>query len=104
MVYGSGEEPLQANLAKLLEGELGAVVDDRSVLKYTIARMKLQGKVTFAVSTSEATKTSRLYVAFSPKNPKAGEYARIISDGVAAMRASGALAKLLAKYGLTDWK
>lgn len=104
VVYGAGDEPLQSNLARLLEGEVGAVVDDRSVLKYTIAKMKLQGKVAFAVSTSEATKTSKLYIAFSPKTPKAGEYARIISDGVAAMRASGALAKLLAKYGLTDWK
>ena len=104
VVYGTGDEPLQANLMKLLEGEVGAVVDDRSVLKYTLAKMKLQGKVTFAVSNLDATKSSKLYIAFSPKNPKAGEYARLISDGVAAMRASGALTKLLVKYGLMDWK
>ena len=98
------DNPLQSNLTRLIEGKLDAVVDDRSVLKYTIAKMKLQGKVVIAMSTASATKSDKLYIAFSPKHPKSEEYARILSDGVAALRSSGALTRILAKYGLTDWK
>ena len=105
VVFSDDEEnPLPSNLTKLVEGDLGAVVEDRSVLKYTLAKMKLQGKVVFAMSTANATKSDKVYLAFSPKNPKSAEYARILSEGVAALRSSGALAKILAKYGLTDWK
>lgn len=104
VVYGTGDAPLEMNLARLAAGELGAVVDDRSVLKYTLAKMNLQGKVNIAPSGSEATKPSKLYIAFSPKNPKAGDYARILAEGVAELRKSGQLQKILAKYGLTDWK
>lgn len=105
VVFSDDEEnPLPSNLTKLVEGDLGAVVEDRSVLKYTLAKMKLQGKVVFAMSTANATKSDKVYIAFSPKNPKSAEYARILSEGVAALRSSGALARILAKYGLTDWK
>lgn len=104
VVFGTGDAPLEMNLTRLAQGELGAVVDDRSVLKYTLARMSLQGKVTIAPAAAEATKPARLYIAFSPKNPKSGEYARTLADGLAELRKSGQLQKILAKYGLTDWK
>lgn len=102
--YGTGDTPLEANLNRLVQGEIGAVVDDRSVLKYTIARMNLQGKVAISAPTSEATKPGKLYIAFSPANPKSGDYARALSEGMASLRKSGQLQKILAKYGLTDWK
>lgn len=104
VVYGTGDSPLEMNLARLAQGELGAVVDDRSVLKYTLARMSLQGKVTIAPAASEASKPAKLYIAFSPRNPKAGDYARILAEGVVELRKSGQLQKILAKYGLSDWK
>jgi polar amino acid transport system substrate-binding protein len=102
--FATGEHPLQANLTKLMEGEIGVVMDDRSVLKYTIAKMNLQGKVTFAMATSDVVKPSKLFIAFSPKNPKSQEYAKLLSEGMVALRASGELQKVLAKYGLSDWR
>ncbi len=100
----TGDDALKGNLLKLVQGELGAVVDDRSVLKFTIAKMNLQGKVQIALATADVVKPSKLYIAFSPKNPKSQDYARILSEGMATLRKSGQLQKILAKYGLTDWK
>jgi polar amino acid transport system substrate-binding protein len=45
-----------------------------------------------------------LYVAFSPKSPMSREHARVLDEGIAAMRASGELAALLKRYGLQDWR
>lgn len=104
VAVASGDSALQDNLAKLVEGELGVVMDERSVLKFAIAKLNLQGKITFTTATSEVVKPSKLFIAFSPKNPKSAEYAKLLSDGTAALRASGELQKILAKYGLSDWK
>lgn len=104
IVIGTGENPLQANLAKLVDGRVGVVIDDRSVLKYNIAKMNLQGKVAFTLATGDVVKPSQLFIAFSPKNPKSAEYAKLLSEGMTALRASGELQKILAKYGLVDWK
>lgn len=104
VVFGEGDNPLQSNLTRLVQGELGAVVDDRSVLKYTIAKMNLQGKVVITASAAEATKSAKLFIAFSPGNLKSAEYARILSEGMVTLRSTGELKKILAKYGLTDWK
>lgn len=102
--YGTGDTPLQSNLTKVLQGELGATVDDRSVLKYTIAKMNLQGKIAITAASADATKSAKLYIAFSPKNPKSKEYAQLLAEGILTLRANGELPKILAKYGLTDWK
>lgn len=102
--FATGDTPLQDNLEKLLKGELGAVVDDRSVLRYTVAKMSLQGKVAFTTGVGDAAKPSKLFIAFGPKTPKSAEYAKLLTNGMAALRTSGELKKILAKYGLTDWK
>lgn len=102
--FATGDTPLQSNLTKVLQGELGATVDDRSVLKYTIAKMNLQGKIVIAAASSDATKSAKLYIAFSPKNPKSKEYAQLLAEGILTLRANGELPKILAKYGLVDWK
>jgi len=104
VVFATGDNALQGNLTKLTQGELGAVMDDRSVLKYTIAKMNLQGKVAFTTATGDVVKPSKLYIAFSPKNPKSPEYAKLLAEGMVALRTSGELQKILGKYGLSDWK
>jgi polar amino acid transport system substrate-binding protein len=46
----------------------------------------------------------KLYVAFSPHNPNSKVYAEILSKKMIDLRKSGKLAKILAPYGLKDWK
>ena len=52
----------------------------------------------------ESYEKAKIYLAFSPKNPKSKSYARLISKGIIEMRASGDLQKILDKYGMRDWK
>jgi ABC-type amino acid transport substrate-binding protein len=41
-------------------------------------------------------------IRFSPKKPNAPQYAKLLDRGLAAMRKSGELASILAKYDMTD--
>jgi polar amino acid transport system substrate-binding protein len=45
-----------------------------------------------------------LFIAFSPKEPKAKIYANILAKETKEMRKSGELKKILATYNLTDWQ
>ena len=47
--------------------------------------------------------TAYVYPSFSTNNPKAQEYADMMTDGIRELRKTGQLAKILAAYGLTDW-
>jgi polar amino acid transport system substrate-binding protein len=98
--FGFGTNPLESNLKKLAEGQVDALVDNSYVLKYVVAKLKLQDKV----SSGGGVPPDRLYIAFSPANPKSKTYAKILSDGIEQLRRSGRLKEILAKYGLVDWK
>jgi len=47
--------------------------------------------------------TAYVYPSFSNNNPKAQEYADMMTDGIRELRKTGQLATILAAYGLTDW-
>jgi polar amino acid transport system substrate-binding protein len=49
-------------------------------------------------------KPDEVTIALSPKDPKAKEYAKLLSDTVVAMRKDGRLKSLLTKYGISDWE
>lgn len=44
------------------------------------------------------------YVAFSPAHPESKAYAAQFSRGMQQLRADGRLARILARYGLRDWR
>lgn len=95
-----GDKALEMNFKKLMAGRVEATVDAKPVLAYKLMSMNLTDKVEFAGSTDP----SEIYVAFSPANPKAKEYAAILDKGIAEMRASGRLKQILDRYGVSDWK
>ncbi|GAB6039672.1 substrate-binding periplasmic protein [Endothiovibrio diazotrophicus] len=97
----SGDNALEVNLRKLQKGRLDTVVDGQYVLTYTLTRLGLNDSIHLAGADDSP---DPIYIAFSPKAPKAGEYAELLATGVAAMRASGELQQILAKYGLSDWQ
>lgn len=96
-----GDDPLKDNLRLLVGGSLDVVVDATAVLAFTVNKMGIKDKVAVAGSGGAPLK---MFIAFSPADPKAKDYADILSAGTAALRNSGELKKLLAKYGLQDWK
>jgi len=85
----------------LINGRIDVVIDDIAVVGGYLAKTGNTDKVKLAGTPGEPT---GLYIAFAPNNPKSEEYAKLISDGMATLRASGELTKILAKYGMSDWK
>ncbi|QNM97590.1 substrate-binding periplasmic protein [Chitinimonas koreensis] len=98
----TGEDALDRNLEKLARKRLDVLVDDRAVLLYTLASKKIGSEVKEA-GCEKNSGSAGLYIAFSPRNPKAREYARLLAEGMQAMRKDGRLKAILAKYGAPDW-
>jgi polar amino acid transport system substrate-binding protein len=100
----AGDKPVKDNIQKLMKGEINVFIEDPSVYGNfcgTSNQLEVLGAVQVAGSTGPAEK---VYIAFSPANPKSKEYAAILSQGVDRMRASGELKKILGKYFLKDWE
>ena len=95
-----GEDPYAANLRKLLVGRVDVVVDVAAVLKWLARGMHATDKIEFIPVLREPD----VFIAFSPANPKSAEYAAILDRGVARLRATGELQKILDRYGLEDWQ
>ncbi|GIX35982.1 MAG: amino acid ABC transporter substrate-binding protein [Lysobacteraceae bacterium] len=96
----TGETALGTNIRKLEAGRIDALVEDRAVLEYELAEEGKLGQFDYAGT----LKQSEVFIAFSPAHPAAKEYARLLAEGVRALRASGELDTILARYGLKDWK
>lgn len=98
----SGDGALDTNIRKLIAGRIGTLIEAEYVVNYTLAQSKLVGQVEKAGSVPP-TKNDNLFVAFSPVDPKAKEYAKMLSDGTDELRKSGELQKILSAYNVMDW-
>lgn len=96
-----GDDALPKLISKTNLGRLTAFLEDANVTKLTLMNMKLADRFKI-VGCSD--KKDIVSIGFSPKNPNAKEYAQLISDGTEALRKSGRLKEILAKYGMTDWR
>lgn len=97
----TGEDALEKNISLLLDHKLDAVCDDTNVIYYKTNKMSVFNKLKMSQDTGNLT---HIYLAFSPSNPKAKEYAALLDKGIAELRSSGKLKAILQKYGLSDWK
>ncbi|HQM45889.1 MAG TPA: transporter substrate-binding domain-containing protein [Smithellaceae bacterium] len=99
-----GDESLQKNVKKLLAGRIGAIVENPLVFNWVITKqMGLKASEFDEAGELENSKL-KLYMKFSPKKDTSKAYADIFDKGIAELRKSGELQKILAKYGMTDWK
>jgi polar amino acid transport system substrate-binding protein len=98
----NGENAIEQGLMMLQKGRLGVLVENDNVIKAKIKKLKLLPEQ-FQNAGTEGT-PELMYVAFSPAKPDSKKHAEIWSKGVNEMRANGTLAKVLATYGVTDWK
>lgn len=102
------DDPVTLNLKKLIKGNIDAYPEDKLVFLYKAKSMGILEQVEEAgiipIDSKEDFEATKIYLAFSPVNPKSLEYAQILSDGIKKMRASGELQRILDKYGLKDWK
>ena len=97
----SGDEPLVQNLKKLQAGRVRVVVDTEAAIRAAAKSVNLDTAIRLA---GNGTEISNCYIAFSPKHPRAQEFAEMLSEGIKRMRESGRLQAILATYGLDDWK
>lgn len=97
----AGDDALQQNLKKLATGRVDIVVDDQNVLRLAIQDLGLGDQLEIADSDGAPEPA---YIAFSPANDKASEYAALLAEGINDLRASGRLAEILGRYGLADWR
>jgi len=102
------KEPLVLNIRKLLRDRIDVIPEDKAVFIHTANSMGVLDKIEHAgvdpINSEKALDESKLYIAFSPKNPKSKQYAKLITDGIEQMRLSGELGEILAKYKLRDWR
>lgn len=96
----TGNDVIAKNLRKLLANRVDVVLDSPFVLHYEIARLGLADRVD-VVALGDPTP---VYIAFSPVHPQGQALSDLFDAGMAELRASGELAAILARYGLTDWR
>jgi polar amino acid transport system substrate-binding protein len=101
----SSDDAASLNIKKLNAGRISATYGDEFVTEYTIKDLGLTGKIRQAgtINKTAVPKEDYIYLAFSPKNPKAAYYSKIYTDGIRKLRASGRLEEILQEYGLYDW-
>jgi polar amino acid transport system substrate-binding protein len=96
----SGDNALDQNVKKLKAGRVDVVAESQAVFSAKVADMGLKGEFDLAGTQGEP---DEVYVACSPARPASRDYARLLTEGVRAMRASGELSTLLEKYGVDPW-
>jgi polar amino acid transport system substrate-binding protein len=96
-----GETAVETNLDLLVKGRVTAIVENGDVIRYQIQHSGLGAKIAEAGCLEGRT---RLYIGFSPANTSSVKYAADLDLGMKRLRDSGALRKILARYGLKDWQ
>lgn len=95
----TGLSGFEKNMKLVMNGRLGAALDDAFVAAYKLSNMGISeyvkivplDEIPFAVS-----------IAFKP-GKEGKRLARLLDEGIIELRKSGELTQILAKYGLTDW-
>lgn len=95
-----GDQPLKKNMQLLEHSRVDIIIETEPVFWYSSKKMHKQQLFRQAGSLQIAQPA---YIAFSPAIVDSTRYANILSQGMENLRASGELADILAKYGLTDW-
>jgi polar amino acid transport system substrate-binding protein len=97
----SGDNADEQAIRKLQAGRIDTFVEVRMVFWAQVTRLGL--KTEDFAEAGLVSQAEPLYVSFSPKRPEARALAARLTAGIREMRASGELAKILAKYGVKDW-
>lgn len=100
IIVQKGENPAEINARNLALGRLDGVIEDNHVMQHMVTKLGIADKVALA----GCQKQTRIFVAFSPRTKDAPQMVKQFDEGLEALRQSQQLAKILAKYGLTDWK
>ncbi|MDX1692578.1 MAG: ABC transporter substrate-binding protein, partial [Ketobacteraceae bacterium] len=92
---------LELNIRKLLMGRIAATLESVYVMN---AKLKQLGLEDVIESAGVLTRGEPMYIACTPEKASSRQYVRWIDQGTRRLRNNGGLQKILARYGLEDWK
>ena len=95
-----GQNALGKNIKKLLHGRIDALIEDRNVFRYHLNKTSTPD----VFSEAGVAYAEMVYIAFSPKSKTSETHAKILSNGMRELRATGKLAEILTQYGVDDWR
>lgn len=97
-----GDDPYE-QMVKLLQAKrVDLIVANPNVFNYKLSMMGLNSSDYKMIPIPNSV--NYVYIGFSPALKQSNEYSSILSTGIAEMRKSGQLGKLLIKYNVKDWK
>jgi polar amino acid transport system substrate-binding protein len=99
--FSGGDEPYAMNVRKLVAGRVDVIVDSGPVLAHTLARLGIAKAVEIH---SVPNEVQPLMMGFSPAKERSLMLVQLFNDGLDQVRSSGELARILARYGVPDWK
>jgi polar amino acid transport system substrate-binding protein len=92
-----GDDALVRNVQRMRRGMIDVLAEDPLVLEWLLRSGGRSAALRKAGCMAERT---ALFIAFSPINKHAAEYARILSEGIRRLRASGDLDVIRKQYGI----
>lgn len=97
--YAGGDHPLKLNILQLQAERIDIVVEDVNIFRHTASEMGLSGAFKLAKTFSRED----IFAAFSPNGARSRQLAEQLSAGMADLRTSGELQRIMSRYGLDDW-
>ncbi|WP_164880882.1 substrate-binding periplasmic protein [Aestuariirhabdus litorea] len=97
-VVHSGDNLTERMIRRVALGRMDAFVEEENLVSYSLSTQP-----GLAMKNVGCTRELYAYMAISPANPKAAEYAELFSSGLRALHQSGQLREILARYGIEEW-
>jgi polar amino acid transport system substrate-binding protein len=97
----SAPDILQRFVQLLEKEQVDAFVEDRFVVQYFLKTLDRADRF---MELGQLKASTPLYIAISPRDLDAAALTLELEEGMAELRSSGELAKILEKYGVTDWQ
>lgn len=101
IVQFGGDEAADKNINELLCGRIDVALECPVVMEYRLNEFGANDKV---IAAGPILDREPIYAAFTPRDEKGYRLAEIFDQGLAELRRNGELARIMAKYGLKDWK
>jgi polar amino acid transport system substrate-binding protein len=98
----SGDDALKHNFKKLQLGRMDVVIENENVARYMIQELRQTESIDFAGCANHHVATT--HVAVSSSRRDAVQILAKINNGLAELRRTGELKKILQPYGMSDWQ
>lgn len=99
-----GASPLKNGLKMLERGRIQVLLEDEHVMRYQLQQTGQAQYFKQAGYVPAEPDAVRVYIAFSPAHETSVDYARLLTEGITRLKASGELEQILATYGVNDWR